>query len=330
SIEINGRVSSLLEVGTGFHPELTGRENVFLNGTLLGMKRKEVKARFDEIVDFSGVEKFIDTPVKHYISGMKVRLAFAVAAHLDPDILIIDEVLAVGDAEFQKKCLGKMEDVTGQGRTVLFVSHNLGAVKTLCRDGILLGQGQVLCHSNVNEVMAQYNQYLYAIEVTTKRANGRFDLKMHPEKTYDLEFGLQDVEVLVNGKNADTIESGSELEFRVGFKLDFDLDQIVLGFIVRDESMQPVIGINNIMQNVKLALNGAKEGYISVSFKELLIYRRGKFSVDLFLNDGVKSFDIVRNAFWFQVEEADVYHSGKPPEGELNLFFQPGIKFSIG
>ncbi|MFT7035861.1 MAG: lipopolysaccharide transport system ATP-binding protein [Cyclobacteriaceae bacterium] len=131
-IEINGRVSSLLEVGTGFHPELSGRQNVYLNGTILGMTRKEIDSKFDEIIAFSGVEKFIDTAVKHYSSGMKVRLAFSVAAHLEPEILIIDEVLAVGDAEFQKKCLGKMEDVTGQGRTVLFVSHNMNAISQLC------------------------------------------------------------------------------------------------------------------------------------------------------------------------------------------------------
>ncbi len=140
-IEINGRVSSLLEVGTGFHPELTGRENVFLNGTIMGMTRREIKAKFDEIVDFSGVEKFIDTPVKFYSSGMYVRLAFAVAAHLEPEILIIDEVLAVGDAEFQKKCLGKMSEVAGQGRTVIFVSHDMQAVSRLVNKALYLKKG---------------------------------------------------------------------------------------------------------------------------------------------------------------------------------------------
>jgi len=139
--EIHGRVGSLLEVGTGFHPDLTGRENVYLNGTILGMKKREVDARFDEIVEFSGVEKFIDTPVKRYSSGMRVRLAFAVAAHLEPEILIVDEVLAVGDAEFQKKCLGKMQDVASQGRTVLFVSHNMSAVQGLCATCALLRKG---------------------------------------------------------------------------------------------------------------------------------------------------------------------------------------------
>lgn len=155
--EINGRVSSLLEVGTGFHMELTGRENIYLNGTILGMKRREIKAKFDEIVAFSGVERFIDTPVKHYSSGMKVRLAFSVAAHLEPEILIIDEVLAVGDAEFQKKCLGKMEDVSkNEGRTVIFVSHNLGAVKSLCHRGILLDSGSMKGFSNTESAISDY------------------------------------------------------------------------------------------------------------------------------------------------------------------------------
>ena len=137
-VELNGRVASLLEVGTGFHPELTGRENIYLNGTILGMTKKEIDRKLDEIIDFSGVEKFIDTPVKRYSSGMRVRLAFSVAAHLDPEILLIDEVLAVGDAEFQKKCLGKMDEVARGGRTVLFVSHNMGAIGQLCNKSILI------------------------------------------------------------------------------------------------------------------------------------------------------------------------------------------------
>jgi len=157
-IEIIGRVASLLEVGTGFHPELTGRENIYLNGTLLGMTRKEVADKLEEIVEFSGVRKFIDTPVKHYSSGMYVRLAFSVAAHLEPEILIIDEVLAVGDAEFQKKCLGKMKDVAGSGRTVIFVSHDLAAVKTLCHRAVLLEEGKVVLQGTSDEVLKKYNE----------------------------------------------------------------------------------------------------------------------------------------------------------------------------
>lgn len=155
-ISINGRVASLLEVGTGFHNELTGRENVYMNGTILGMKRKEIDRKFDEIVEFSGVEKFIDTPVKRYSSGMKVRLAFAVAANLEPEILIIDEVLAVGDSEFQKKCLGKMDDISHQGRTILFVSHNMSAVKSLCNKALLLRNGKLVVKGEVQDVIDSY------------------------------------------------------------------------------------------------------------------------------------------------------------------------------
>lgn len=156
SIKVKGRIASLLEVGTGFHPELTGRENIFLNGAILGMSRTEVKAKFDEIVDFAGIEQFIDTPVKRYSSGMYVRLAFAVAAHLEPEILVVDEVLAVGDAEFQKKCLGKMKDVSGQGRTVLFVSHNMAAVRNLCGSAILLEKGQMKYSGRTEDVVEEY------------------------------------------------------------------------------------------------------------------------------------------------------------------------------
>ncbi|GCC52043.1 ABC transporter ATP-binding protein [Chryseotalea sanaruensis] len=160
SIVSRGRVASLLEVGTGFHPELTGRENIYFNGSLLGMKRFEIDSKFDEIVDFSGVEKFLDTPLKHFSSGMQLRLAFAVAAFLEPEILIIDEVLAVGDAEFQKKCLGKMEDVSKSGRTILFVSHQLGMVGQLCKNALLLDRGKIVCQGEVNEIINVYtNSY---------------------------------------------------------------------------------------------------------------------------------------------------------------------------
>lgn len=158
-IYTNGRIASLLEVGTGFHPEMTGRENVYLNGAILGMTKKEIKRKFDEIVDFSGVERYIDTPVKRYSSGMYVRLAFAVAAHLESEILIVDEVLAVGDAEFQKKCLGKMGDVTkGEGRTILFVSHNMTAIKELCNTGMLLNQGKLEYSGSVLDTIIHYQK----------------------------------------------------------------------------------------------------------------------------------------------------------------------------
>jgi len=155
-VSIRGRISSLLEVGTGFHPELSGRENIYLNGAILGMSKAEIKKKFDEIVSFADVEKFLDTPVKRYSSGMYIRLAFAVAAHLEPEILIVDEVLAVGDAQFQKKCLGKMENIGNEGRTVLFVSHNITAIKTLCSTGIYLCKGQVAFNGPVEDAVDQY------------------------------------------------------------------------------------------------------------------------------------------------------------------------------
>lgn len=154
--EIRGRIATLLEVGTGFHPELTGRENIMLNGAILGMSRSEVRAKFDEIVDFAGVERFLDTPVKRYSSGMYVRLAFSVAAHLEPEILVVDEVLAVGDADFQKKCLGKMQSVTRSGRTVLFVSHNTAALASICNRGIVLASGQVVFDGGIEGALARY------------------------------------------------------------------------------------------------------------------------------------------------------------------------------
>ena len=176
-IYTNGRIASLLEVGTGFHPEMTGRENIYLNGAILGMSRKEIKRKFDEIVDFSGVERYIDTPVKRYSSGMYVRLAFAVAAHLESEILIVDEVLAVGDAEFQKKCLGKMGDVSkGEGRTVLFVSHNIAAVKNLCQKGILLKDGNLITQGPIEGVINKYD-----LEFISKDKNFRIDYPIQPE-----------------------------------------------------------------------------------------------------------------------------------------------------
>jgi lipopolysaccharide transport system ATP-binding protein len=155
-VKLRGRVGSLLEVGTGFHPELTGRENVFLNGAILGMTREEIRRKFDEIVAFAEIDRFLDTPVKRYSSGMYVRLGFSVAAHLNPEILLVDEVLAVGDAAFQKKCLGKMDEVSHTGRTILFVSHNMAAVKSLCTRGVLLDAGQVICEGNIDQVVDAY------------------------------------------------------------------------------------------------------------------------------------------------------------------------------
>jgi len=214
-LDIRGRVSSLLEVGTGFHGELTGRENVFLNGSILGMSRREIKQKFDEIVDFAGegVEKFLDTPVKRYSSGMYVRLAFAVAANLDPEILIVDEVLAVGDAQFQQKCLGKMQDVSRQsGRTILFVSHNMNAVLQLCRRAILLQQGQVVMDGPPDEVMKLY--------VAEPETGSTVDLRNHPNRDPSYAPVLQSISLCdISGNPTAVFSPGETVQLKVSLKL---------------------------------------------------------------------------------------------------------------
>jgi lipopolysaccharide transport system ATP-binding protein len=207
-IELNGRVASLLEVGTGFHPELTGRENIYLNGTILGMTRKEVKEKFDEIVAFSGVEKFIDTPVKHYSSGMYVRLAFAVAAHLEPEILIIDEVLAVGDAEFQKKCLGKMKEVSGHGRTVIFVSHNMEAVKNLCDRAIFMEKGKLILDGDPVAIIEQYLE-----RQSTLSLEQNFDFENAPGNEFVKMKHISLMPERTDGKNIITVKSPLKIRF---------------------------------------------------------------------------------------------------------------------
>jgi lipopolysaccharide transport system ATP-binding protein len=231
TIAINGRVGSLLEVGTGFHPELSGRENIFLNGSILGMKKAEIKTKFDEIVDFSGVEKFIDTPVKRYSSGMYVRLAFAVAAHLEPEILIIDEVLAVGDAEFQKKCLGKMQDVAGQGRTVLFVSHNMSTVSSLCTSGLFLKNGQVVYQGAVDQVIERY------LNVSTS-TEPSVDLRTYPARQGKQEWGRLTGISMVNGEDepSNSFAIGDTFKIQIDFELDLSLRTLEVGFGIVDGS----------------------------------------------------------------------------------------------
>lgn len=225
-IEINGRVASLLEVGTGFHPELTGRENIFMNGTILGMTRREIKVKFDEIVDFSGVEKFIDTPVKHYSSGMYVRLAFAVAAHLEPEILIIDEVLAVGDASFQRKCLGKMGEVTKEGKTVLFVSHNLSQIRSLCQSGILLASGSVSCVGSISKTIKHYvsegGLFANYIDVSKLPRAGQ----------KDNDFSITWLRI---HNQAEELVEGSYLNIKIGFCNKKSFKEVLLALTISDD-----------------------------------------------------------------------------------------------
>ena len=249
--QIKGRVASLLEVGTGFHPELTGRENVMMNGTILGMTKREVSARFDEILDFSGVEKFIDTPVKFYSSGMKVRLGFAVAAHLEPEILIIDEVLAVGDAEFQKKCLGKMKDVSvGQGRTVLFVSHNLSSIQQLCNTGLVLQEGT-----------ARFFFFFYkACKIYREALDKEFEERSFFSRELEsLQRGAIIEAELVNetGIRTTQFDFGESIILRVTYILNVDLKGAIVNFIISNSSQQILMSFDSDQDVEKLSFRKA-------------------------------------------------------------------------
>lgn len=230
-VQIKGRVASLLEIGTGFHPELTGRENIFLNGAILGMTKNDIKHRFDEIVAFAEIEKFLDTPVKRYSSGMYVRLAFAVAGHLEPEILIIDEVLAVGDAEFQKKCLGKMENVGREGRTVIFVSHNMQAIKQLCNISILLKNGSLIKKDNCDKVISHYLRCLHS--VSTSKDTIKKTINSLPT---DPILKLIDIKLTQNHQNVlNTIENGYNMEIEVKYKIYQKTSGLRIYFDIVDE-----------------------------------------------------------------------------------------------
>lgn len=218
-ITIDGRVASLLEVGTGFHQELTGRENIFLNGAILGMSRAEITAKFDEIVAFAEVERFLDTPVKRYSSGMYVRLAFAVAAHLEPEILIVDEVLAVGDAAFQRKCLGKMEEVSGQGRTVLFVSHQMDAVQRLCNKGLMLHKGRLITSGPMDRVVQHYLESSH-----TSEADFTFDPPTEASAAYATTLRIEDAQ----GRPLPEVPIGAPWQARIGFTVERSTEGFVI------------------------------------------------------------------------------------------------------
>lgn len=241
TIKINGRVASLLEVGTGFHPELTGRENIFLNGSILGMRKKEIENKFDEIVAFSGVERYIDTPVKRYSSGMYVRLAFAVAAHLESEILVVDEVLAVGDAEFQKKCLGKMGDISkGTGRTILFVSHNMSAVSTLCSKAILLEMGMVKEIGQATEVVSHYF------------SKGDNDLSIIKWEDDEKMLSGQDVRI-IKAEVTSNMNYAIDHDIRIQFEYELlkDMENFNLSLVLKDNLNLPIFNTISPVESLK-------------------------------------------------------------------------------
>jgi len=314
TVEIHGRVGSLLEVGTGFHAELSGRDNIFLSGAILGMSREEIQRKFDEIAAFAEVDKFIDTPVKHYSSGMYVRLAFAVAAHLEPEILLVDEVLAVGDAAFQKKCLGKMNDVAQEGRTILFVSHNLTAVQGLCKTGFLLESGNLVYSGGIQETVQKY------LESQSNLSQVNISDRNDRHGNGSVRIISLSVE---NAKNQEskTIRSGDSLRVRISF-----------------ESPNPVlnprflVGIYDMMNVPLFRLDSQTTADFggSAGCKGSVVCETGPFNVTpgpCYLNvaivSGSELADHVIQAFSLSVEPSDFYSSGRLFDRRESLFLLP-------
>lgn len=288
-VEIYGRIASLLEVGTGFHPELSGRENIYMNGTILGMTKKEIDSKLDEIIDFSGVEKFIETPVKFYSSGMKVRLGFSVAAYLNPEILIIDEVLAVGDYEFQQKCLGKMNFVSKEeGRTVLFVSHQMDAISSLCRSILLLDEGKVQYYGNVKDGIEKY--------IGNCNINNKID--------YDANL----VKPSITRVELDPDFNG--LRFIVEFYSPFMLNNPSIGIVLYNQAGNPIYGSNTKFHKPVPYLNKVKNGSIEAIIINPEIHS-GIYKISVWLGDSAGDYDVKDSALIFEYV-SDKQYTQKP------------------
>jgi lipopolysaccharide transport system ATP-binding protein len=315
-VELYGRVGSLLEVGTGFHPELTGRENIFLNGAILGMKRAEIAKKFDEIVDFSRVEKFLDTPVKRYSSGMYVRLAFAVAAHLEPEVLLVDEVLAVGDIEFQNKCLGKMGEIARGGRTVLFVSHNMLAVEALCKSAIFLDAGELRITGRPRDVVSAYTKLI-------TDAGAMFaDLRDHSGRCREATPVMTEVSVVSTGAEPSVIRMGDNVAIVVKFRSPTAI-RACCGFTIKTDRGERIFHVSDRYSNQLSTATATDSGTLTCSLSGLPLMP-GRYLLDLWLDDfslSMPLFDMVADACWFEVSPADLLGSGKlPPPAEGPVF----------
>jgi len=312
SIKIKGRVASLLEVGTGFHQELTGKENIYLNGSILGMTRNEIRSKFDEIVDFSGIGNYIDTPVKRYSSGMHVRLAFAVAAHLEPEILIVDEVLAVGDADFQRKCIGKMQDVSKrEGRTVLFVSHNMAAVKNLCSRGLILEHGTVTYDGDIQNCVSRY--------LSSGFGGEEFALKSRTDRVGGDKFRFVDLSLKgANEENLSQVISGEKL----AIDIEYETFEHLSGNII--VSVHFVDGFGNTKASFVTDEMGVKfdviekKGNFTLEIPRLLL-RADTYAIRLFASlNGTRTenvLDTVENAAKLTVIQGDFWKTGKLNRG---------------
>ncbi len=314
-IEYTGRMASLLEVGTGFHGDLSGRENIYLNGSILGMNKHEIDRKFDEIVAFSEIEKFIDTPVKRYSSGMYVRLAFAVAAHLEPDILIVDEVLAVGDAAFQKKCLGKMKDVSSSGRTILFVSHQMSAIQNLCDKCLYLKNGKVVDFGVSEKIIPQYllsSQALNSIvlsDLVDRSGNGI--LKFLSIKYKD-----------GNGSVITSAIAGSSLniEFEILSSASSVLSNINITVGIDDEHAQRITQLNN--NNTNQIFNQVLPGVFKVHINiPVLPFKGGRYTISLFASVNGDIADWIQEATVLDIESGDFFKTGRlPDEGQGSVY----------
>ncbi len=310
-ISIKGRVASLLEVGTGFHPELTGRENIFLNGAILGMDRSEIKKKFDEIVAFAEVEKFLDTPVKRYSSGMYVRLAFAVAAHLEPEILIVDEVLAVGDAAFQKKCLGKMEDVAEkEGRTVLFVSHQMAAVENLCNQGIVLHKGSIQYIGNQSNAISTY---------LVNQSNAFTSIKNRTDRKGTGEVKIVGIEVKNDkGETLNAVQSGQNISIYFYFEknANVNIKNILTGFILKTQMEVPVFLQHNILTNDDFGYLDNFGAFVCTIKNLPLVPSEYRLTYSVMSNNGrdPNYIDTLDDAINLTVIEGDFFGSGEIPK----------------
>lgn len=314
SVKIRGRIASLLEVGTGFHPELTGRENIYLNGAILGMRKQEISRKLDEIIAFAGVEKYVDTPVKRYSSGMYVRLAFAVAAHLDSEILIIDEVLAVGDAEFQKKCLGKMGEIShGQGRTVLFVSHNIASIKQLCNKGLLLLNGQTSSYGNIDDVCDNY--------LNNNREIINLNLQDRQDRIGNQDFIFKEIFFHdKDGKFRDNFFSDEEIFIELHYIIPRHNSRNKVDIGIAFNNMHS-LQLFNVTTEDKLQTfyNLPSEGKITCKIDKILL-TSGIYNLNLFskLNDEIS--DWIINTKNLIIEHTDFYNTGKNTDSEQSLF----------
>ncbi len=318
-VRTRGRVASLLEVGTGFHEELTGRENVYLNGSILGMKKREVDARFDAIAAFSGIERFMDTPIKRYSSGMRMRLGFAVAAHLEPDILIVDEVLAVGDAAFQKKCISAMHDLHGGGRTVLFVSHNMAAVENLCTRGIWISNGSISMDGPTHEVIEAYMGSFTSSEGASNQLTAVDGRRGSGEVRYTR------VEFLSRGGEQQAVtRCGKSVVIRMYFHAREPIERPSFGFRMYSEFGTLVTDTSTLLHGIDIPRVPAGDRYVDLEIDSLNLLP-GRYYLSLWAESPViqRTYDVIEHAVYLDVEEAPIYGSSRRIDNRFGLVFFP-------